>query len=148
MGAAGLAPKPGETVLDLGSGGGIDVLLSTRRVGPGGKAYGLDITDEMLALARENQLRAGIQNAEFLKRDIENIPLPDNTAESSLQLRHQCGAVTETSVRTAQSAMPGVKRSELVTTIAAPAAIVRDGARQINAGSALLGGFEWSRAIG
>ncbi len=73
--------KPGEIVLDLGSGGGIDVLLSARRVGPTGKAYGLDMTDEMLALARENQHKAGIQNAEFLKGDIENIPLPDNTAD-------------------------------------------------------------------
>ncbi|MFZ5927013.1 MAG: arsenite methyltransferase [Acidobacteriota bacterium] len=69
--------RPGETVLDLGSGGGIDVLLSARRVGPEGRAYGLDMTDEMLALARENQRKAGIQNAEFLKGEIENIPLPD-----------------------------------------------------------------------
>jgi len=69
--------KPGETVLDLGSGGGIDVLLSARRVAPGGKAYGLDMTDEMLALARENQRKAGVDNAEFLKGEIENIPLPD-----------------------------------------------------------------------
>ncbi len=73
--------KPGETVLDLGSGGGIDVVLSARRVGPTGKAYGLDMTDEMLALARENQRKAGVQNAEFLKGDIENIPLPDNSAD-------------------------------------------------------------------
>jgi len=73
--------KPGEVVLDLGSGGGIDVLLSARRVGPEGKAYGLDMTDEMLALARENQRKAGIQNAEFLKGDIENIPLPDNSVD-------------------------------------------------------------------
>jgi arsenite methyltransferase len=73
--------KPGEVVVDLGSGGGIDVLLSARRVGPTGKAYGLDMTDEMLALARENQHKAGVQNAEFLKGDIENIPLPDNTAD-------------------------------------------------------------------
>jgi SAM-dependent methyltransferase len=71
--------RPGETVLDLGSGGGIDVLLSARRVGPSGKAYGLDMTDEMLALARENQRKAGIENVEFLKGDIENIPLPDNS---------------------------------------------------------------------
>ena len=69
--------KPGETVLDLGSGGGIDVLLSGRRVGPNGKAYGLDMTDEMLALARENQRKSGIENVEFLKGEIENIPLPD-----------------------------------------------------------------------
>ncbi|MGB9454959.1 MAG: arsenite methyltransferase [Bryobacteraceae bacterium] len=72
---------PGETVLDLGSGGGIDVLLSARRVGPAGKAYGLDMTDEMLALARENQKKAGIRNAEFLKGEIENIPLPDNSVD-------------------------------------------------------------------
>ena len=73
--------KPGETVLDLGSGGGIDVLLSARRVGPSGKAYGLDMTDEMLALARENQRKAGAQNVEFLKGEIENIPLPDNSVD-------------------------------------------------------------------
>lgn len=71
--------KPGEVVLDLGSGGGIDVLLSARRVGPTGKAYGLDMTDEMLALARENQRKAGVTNVEFLKGEIENIPLPDNS---------------------------------------------------------------------
>ncbi len=68
---------PGEIVLDLGSGGGIDVLLSARRVGPMGKAYGLDMTDEMLALARENQQKASVENVEFLKGEIENIPLPD-----------------------------------------------------------------------
>jgi len=73
--------SPGEVVLDLGSGGGIDVLLSARRVGLTGKAYGLDMTDEMLALARENQRKAGIQNAEFLKGEIENIPLPDNSVD-------------------------------------------------------------------
>lgn len=73
--------KPGETVLDLGSGGGIDVLLSARRIGPTGKAYGLDMTDEMLALARESQKKAGIENAEFLKGTIENIPLPDNSID-------------------------------------------------------------------
>lgn len=71
----------GETVLDLGSGGGIDVLLSAKRVGPTGKAYGLDMTDEMLALARENQRKAGVTNVEFLKGEIENIPLPDNTVD-------------------------------------------------------------------
>jgi len=71
----------GETVLDLGSGGGIDVLLSAKRVGPTGKAYGLDMTDEMLALARENQHKAGITNVEFLKGEIENIPLPDNSVD-------------------------------------------------------------------
>jgi arsenite methyltransferase len=73
--------KPGETVLDLGSGGGIDVLLSARRVGPIGKAYGLDMTDEMLALARENQRKAGLENAEFLKGEIEHIPLPDHSVD-------------------------------------------------------------------
>jgi arsenite methyltransferase len=73
--------QPGETVLDLGSGGGIDVLLSAKRVGPTGKAYGLDMTDEMLALARENQKKAGVTNVEFLKGAIENIPLPDNSVE-------------------------------------------------------------------
>ena len=71
----------GETVLDLGSGGGIDVLLSARRVGPTGKAYGLDMTDEMLALARENQRKAGVENVEFLKGEIENIPLSDNSVD-------------------------------------------------------------------
>src|SRR5437879_7631961 len=73
--------KAGETVLDLGSGGGIDVLLSARRVGPTGKAYGLDMTDEMLSLARENQRKAGVQNVEFLKGEIEHIPLPDNSVD-------------------------------------------------------------------
>jgi arsenite methyltransferase len=73
--------NPGETVLDLGSGGGIDVLLSARRVGPTGKAYGLDMTDEMLALAWENQRKAGVQNVEFLKGEIESIPLPDNSVD-------------------------------------------------------------------
>ena len=73
--------KAGETVLDLGSGGGIDVLLSARRVGPTGRAYGLDMTDEMLALARENQKKAGIENAAFLKAEIEHIPLRDNSVD-------------------------------------------------------------------
>src|SRR5881296_1048307 len=72
---------PGEVVLDLGSGGGIDVLLSARRVGPTGKAYGLDMTDEMLALARENQRQARIDNVEFLKGEIERIPLPDASVD-------------------------------------------------------------------
>ena len=72
---------PGETVLDLGSGGGIDVLLSARRVGPTGKAYGLDMTDDMLTLAHENQRKAGIENVEFLKGEIENIPLPNNSVD-------------------------------------------------------------------
>ena len=71
----------GETVLDLGSGGGVDVLLSARRVGPTGKAYGLDMTDDMMALARENQRKAGIENIEFLKGEIEHIPLPDNSVD-------------------------------------------------------------------
>jgi SAM-dependent methyltransferase len=73
--------KPGETVLDLGSGGGIDVLLSARRVGASGKAYGLDMTDEMLALARENAAKSGVSNVEFLKGEIEHIPLPDNSVD-------------------------------------------------------------------
>src|SRR5271165_3779210 len=73
--------KLGETVLDLGSGGGIDVLLSVRRVGPTGKAYGLDMTDEMLALANDNKRKAGIENVEFLKGEIESIPLPDNSVD-------------------------------------------------------------------
>ncbi len=71
----------GETVLDLGSGGGIDVLLSAQRVGPTGKAYGLDMTDEMLALARENQRKAGVKNVEFLRGEIESIPLPDSSVD-------------------------------------------------------------------
>ncbi len=73
--------KPGEVVLDLGSGGGIDVLLSARRVGPTGKAYGLDMTDEMLAVAEENKRKAGVANVEFLKGHIECIPLPDNSVD-------------------------------------------------------------------
>jgi SAM-dependent methyltransferase len=73
--------RPGDVVLDLGSGGGIDVLLSARRVGPDGKAYGLDMTDEMLALARENQQKSGLANVEFLKGEIEDIPLPDNSVD-------------------------------------------------------------------
>jgi len=73
--------QPGEVVLDLGSGGGIDVILSAKRVGPTGKAYGLDMTDEMLALARENQKNAGVENVEFLKGAIESVPLPDNSVD-------------------------------------------------------------------
>src|SRR5258707_7963426 len=73
--------KPGEVVLDLGSGGGIDVLLSARRVGPTGKAYGLDMTDDMLALARENQRKAGVENVEFLQGEIESVPLPDSSVD-------------------------------------------------------------------
>ncbi len=76
-----IALQPGQIVLDLGSGGGIDVLLSASRVGPTGKAYGLDMTDDMLALARENQRQAGVTNVEFLKGEIENIPLPDNSVD-------------------------------------------------------------------
>jgi arsenite methyltransferase len=75
------ALNPGEVVLDLGSGGGIDVLLSAKRVGPTGKAYGLDMTDEMLALANENKRKAGIDNVEFLKGEIEHVPLPDNSVD-------------------------------------------------------------------
>ena len=73
--------KPGEVVLDLGSGGGIDVLLSAKRVGPTGKAYGLDMTDEMLALAEQNRAKSGLTNVEFLKGEIEHIPLPDGTVD-------------------------------------------------------------------
>ena len=73
--------RPGETVLDLGSGGGIDVILSARRVGPTGKAYGLDMTDEMLSLAEENKRKSGLTNVEFLRGEIESIPLPDNTVD-------------------------------------------------------------------
>jgi SAM-dependent methyltransferase len=73
--------KPGEIVLDLGSGGGIDVLISAKRVGPTGKAYGLDMTDEMLELARKNQKEAGVENVQFLKGEIENIPLPSNSVD-------------------------------------------------------------------
>src|SRR5215469_3679097 len=73
--------QPGEVVLDLGSGGGIDVILSAKRVGPNGKAYGLDMTDEMVALARENQKKAGVENVEFLKGAIENVPLPENSVD-------------------------------------------------------------------
>lgn len=73
--------QPGQTVLDLGSGGGIDVLLSARRVAPHGQAYGLDMSDEMLALARENQHKAGVENVEFLKGEIEKVPLPDNSVD-------------------------------------------------------------------
>ena len=73
--------QPGEVVLDLGSGGGIDVILSAKRVGPAGKAYGLDMTDEMLELARENQKKAGVENVEFLRGTIENVPLPDNSVD-------------------------------------------------------------------
>ena len=84
--AAAIPPRsptlhPGEVVLDLGSGGGIDVLLSARRVGPTGKAYGLDMTDEMLALARENQRKSGLDNVEFLKGQIEDIPLPSGSVD-------------------------------------------------------------------
>jgi SAM-dependent methyltransferase len=73
--------KPGETVLDLGSGGGVDVFLSAKKMGSGGKVYGLDMTDEMLTLARENQREAGVENVEFIKGEIENIPLPDGSLD-------------------------------------------------------------------
>src|SRR4029079_10049929 len=73
--------RPGELVLDLGSGGGIDVLLSAKRVGPTGQAYGIAVPDEMLALARENQRKAGVDNVEFLKGEIESIPLPENSVD-------------------------------------------------------------------
>ncbi len=73
--------NPGEVVLDLGSGGGIDVLISAKRVGAGGKVYGLDMTDEMLDLARRNQIKAGVTNVEFIKGEIENIPLPDASVD-------------------------------------------------------------------
>jgi arsenite methyltransferase len=73
--------SPGDVVLDLGSGGGIDVLLSAKRVGPTGKAYGLDMTDEMLALAKENKRKAGVENVEFLRGEIEHVPLPDNSVD-------------------------------------------------------------------
>jgi len=76
-----IALEPGQTVLDLGSGGGIDVLLSAKRVGPTGKAYGLDMTDDMLALAKENQRQAGVENVEFLKGEMEHIPLPDASVD-------------------------------------------------------------------
>ncbi len=76
------ALNPGDIVLDLGSGGGIDVLLSARRIGPTGKAYGLDMTDEMLALANENKKKAGVGNVEFLKGELEHIPLPDNSVDA------------------------------------------------------------------
>src|SRR5207245_4519619 len=79
--SARAALEPGQVVLDLGSGGGIDVLLSARRVGPTGKVYGVDMTDEMLALARENQRNAGATNVEFLKGTIERIPLPDRSVD-------------------------------------------------------------------
>jgi arsenite methyltransferase len=78
--------KPGETVLDLGSGGGIDVLLSAKLVGPTGKAYGLDMTDEMLALAEENKRKSGLTSVEFLKGEIENVPLPTTRSMSSSRI--------------------------------------------------------------
>ena len=111
--------KPGETVLDLGSGGGIDVLLSARRVGPTGKAYGLDMTDEMLALARENQKKAGVENVEFLKGEIENIPLPDNSVDviisnCVINLSGDKDRVLQRSVPRAEAGRPlrGVRRRD------------------------------------
>ena len=97
----------GEVVLDLGSGGGIDVLLSARRVGPTGKAYGLDMTDEMLALARENQRKAGVENVEFLKGDIEAIPLPDASVDVIIS-----NCVINLSGRQAEGARRGVPRAQ------------------------------------
>jgi arsenite methyltransferase len=125
--------RPGEIVLDLGSGGGIDVLLSARRVGSTGKAYGLDMTDEMLALARENQRKAGIENAEFLKGEIERIPLPDDSvdvvisncvinlsADKAQVLREACrvlkpgGRLAVSDVVTRGEVAPEIRRSVLL----------------------------------
>ena len=94
--------KPGETVLDLGSGGGIDVLLSAPRVGPTGKPYGIDLTDEMLELARDNQRKAGVKNVEFLKGEIENIPLSDN----SVNVIKSTGGTKAAAVRSGCPARP------------------------------------------
>ena len=88
--------REGEVVLDLGSGGGIDVLLSARRVAPGGKAYGLDMTDEMLALANENKRQAGVDNVEFLRGEIESIPLPDNSVDASFRTASSIFQATKT----------------------------------------------------
>jgi SAM-dependent methyltransferase len=98
------ALNPGEVVLDLGSGGGIDVLLSAKRVGPTGKAYGLDMTDEMLSLARENQKRSGIENVEFLKGEIESIPLPDNSVDVIISNASSISLPTRTRYSTKHSA--------------------------------------------
>ena len=101
--------RPGETVLDLGSGGGIDVLLSARRVGPTGKAYGLDMTDEMIALAENNKLKAGASNVEFLKGTIEEIPLPDGAVDVIIfELRDQpVGRQGQGSARSVSRAQAG-----------------------------------------
>ena len=107
-----LALEPGQTVLDLGSGGGIDVLLSAKRVGPTGKAYGLDMTDEMLALARENQRKAGATNVEFLKGTIEAIPLPDNSVDVIIS-----NCVINLSTRQGRGAARGVPRAQAGRTV-------------------------------
>jgi SAM-dependent methyltransferase len=103
--------KPGETVLDLGSGGGIDVLLSAKRVGPTGKAYGLDMTDEMLALARQNQRKAGATNVEFLKGTIERIPLPDQAAASPSRMSSSAVTCARFLPRTASTRIDSRRRS-------------------------------------
>jgi arsenite methyltransferase len=123
----------GETVLDLGSGGGIDVLLSAKRVGPTGKAYGLDMTDEMLALANENKRKAGVENVEFLKGEIEHIPLPDNSVDviisncvinlsadkdqvlrEALRVLKPCGRLAVSDVVTRGEMLPEIRKNVLL----------------------------------